>query len=415
MAGSSSSFETATAHAGPLEPSGPHRLAKRLVARLLGPFLHRQAAFNQAVLDALGEVRSAQPSPGQGGHGGVDLHQLAETVTTHGYAIEAIKASLEEGEYDRQLVPQALELTRQQAFARFHDGIGVVQGELGDLARRVGELADELVETQTRLAQGLAQQRSRLAQVDLLLDRVRRQLPQEPALAELAPIPSRLDGLYVSFEEAFRGPPEMIKPRVAAYLPDILATEVPGSVLDVGCGRGDFLSVLKEADVVAYGVEANAAYRASWQDWGLDVRVGDAVAHLASLPERSLRAVSAIHVVEHLGTERMLEFFDLALRALHPGGLLILETPNPQNLAVGASSFYLDPTHDRPLPPGLLAFLVEARGYREVEVRLLARQELPGLAELSDREWAADLRPLHDALQQHLFAPQDYAVLARRA
>ncbi len=119
--------------------------------------------------------------------------------------------------------------------------------------------------------------------------------------------------------------------------------------------------------------------------------------------------------MEHLATDSLLEFLDLALRALAPGGVLILETPNPENLLVGAWRFYLDPTHRHPLPARLLSFLVSSRGFAEVAVRYIERPDLPPVPHPRRGEsWESDVAAVVEVVNQHLFGPQDYAVLARR-
>jgi hypothetical protein len=129
-----------------------------------------------------------------------------------------------------------------------------------------------------------------------------------------------------------------------------------------------------------------------------------------------LAAVTAIQVVEHLDVEALLEFLDVAMRALAPGGLLLLETPNPANLTVGANSFYLDPSHQKPLPAELLSFLVRSRGFSDVEVRYFERESFVHLPELDPKsEWATDFEAIYDVLRHYLFGPEDYAVVARRA
>jgi O-antigen chain-terminating methyltransferase len=121
-------------------------------------------------------------------------------------------------------------------------------------------------------------------------------------------------------------------------------------------------------------------------------------------------------VVEHFSTDELIEVVELAARAIRPGGLIVLETQNPENVVVGSSSFYLDPTHQRPIPPALLAFLVGARGFGDVEIRRLERAEQPqGLARPKpDEPWAEAVGSLVDVVNFHLFAPADYAVVGRR-
>ncbi|HVC25241.1 MAG TPA: class I SAM-dependent methyltransferase [Acidimicrobiales bacterium] len=386
----------------PVPYGAPHRLVKRIVARLCWPLLRHQVEFNRDLLAVLLE---------QGG-----------TVEHHGHAIFAVREVLEDVQLDRSLLREEVELAHQQSFARFHDGVGAIRTEMGELAQRYELARSELATTDARLGElrqelerRLADVRMRLSQVDVVLDVVRRSLPQPPPLAELAGTPGAFENLYGPFEEALRGPYETVKERAREYLADVRAIASDAPVLDVGCGRGEWLDVLGEAGVPAYGIEVSARSVEVGRKNGLDMRLANAREHLLGLEERSLRAITAIHVAEHLGTDDLIEFLDLAVRAIEPGGLLVLETPNPENLIVGASSFYLDPTHRNPLPPALLAFLVEARGFADVEVRLLARKELRPMPSLGVGEpWAEDLRQIVDLLNGRLFNAQDYAIVARR-
>jgi O-antigen chain-terminating methyltransferase len=213
---------------------------------------------------------------------------------------------------------------------------------------------------------------------------------------------------YVAFEDRFRGSRDAIKERQKVYLSRVtdIARRLGGSVLDIGCGRGEWLELLAESKIPAQGVDANAVAAADCRRLGLDVATGDAIVRLRSLPEESLAVVSAFHLIEHLPLAALLVLLEEALRVLKPGGLLILETPNPGNLQVGACSFWTDPTHLRPLPSETTAFIVERQGFREVEV--LALHPLGEASRIYDD-------PLQDRLNQLLHGPQDYAVLASKA
>jgi len=223
------------------------------------------------------------------------------------------------------------------------------------------------------------------------------------------------EDFYRQLEQRFRGSRTHIKALTKVYVDDVRATG--GPVLDIGCGTGEWLELLGEHHIPAYGVDTNAAFAEDNRARGLDVRVGDAVAHLAGLDPGSLGAVTGFHLAEHLDTEVLLRLIDRARVALRPGGLLILETPNPTNVRVGAAQFWIDPTHIRPLHPELLAFMCTQRGFADVEIRPLhpARHfdidwgEALGLTIEPGSPAAEILEDLRDAMA----GGQDYAVLAR--
>lgn len=212
------------------------------------------------------------------------------------------------------------------------------------------------------------------------------------------------DALYRSFEDRFRGTPEEIKKRVAVYLPQIHAAwarTAHGPVLDVGCGRGEWLELLRDNEISASGLDLNRVMVARCRAAGLDVVAADAIAHLESLPAASLSAVTGFHIVEHLPFETLVALFDQARRVLRPGGMVIFETPNPENIMVGACTFYTDPTHRNPIPPHTLSYLAEARGFVDVETMRLHPD--------------TDVH-LDDPFLNHVFTVgRDYAVLGGKA
>jgi O-antigen chain-terminating methyltransferase len=140
------------------------------------------------------------------------------------------------------------------------------------------------------------------------------------------------------------------------------------------------------------------------------MELGDGIGYLQALPPDSLDMVTAFHVIEHLDTEDLLALLEAANGALRPGGCLLLETPNPMNLVMGACDFYNDPTHRSPLPPALTEYLVSTQGFRDIEVRPL-HPKTPPLAPTGDRSTDVQLREL---VTQAFFGPQDYAVLGYR-
>ena len=211
---------------------------------------------------------------------------------------------------------------------------------------------------------------------------------------------------YRAFEDRYRGSRELICTRLQAYLPFI--TPLPGiyqpaHALDLGCGRGEWLELLQGAGFEPLGIDLDAGMLAACTERGLPVVQGDALVHLQSLDDASQCLVSGFHIAEHLPWADLHTLVQQALRVLQPGGLLILETPNPENIEVGTSSFYLDPTHQRPIPPLLLSFLLEHHGFARVKtVRL---QEPVGLRQRSDVGLADVLCGVSP----------DYAVVAQKA
>lgn len=209
-------------------------------------------------------------------------------------------------------------------------------------------------------------------------------------------------GVYALFEERFRGSPEEIAGKQAFYLP--LLDGIPGPVLDAGCGRGEFLQLLRERGIPASGVESNPIAAAVCHAEGLDVEQGDALASISRRPDARLGAVVALQVVEHWTSETTFAFLREARRALAPGGVLLLETINADSLSA-LRAFFLDPSHVRPVPAAALAFLAESAGFVDARVEYLAPlPEADRLAEVSENE---------TKLNRLLFGPQDYALIAR--
>ncbi|MEX5718930.1 class I SAM-dependent methyltransferase [Geodermatophilus maliterrae] len=220
----------------------------------------------------------------------------------------------------------------------------------------------------------------------------------------------RFAAIYADFTEHFRGSTAEVSAKLEGYLPDVHRLAGPGGVVDLGCGRGEWLALLRAAGVTARGVDANPAFVAAGRARGLDMELGDALGYLEALPPDSIDVVTAFHVIEHLATEDLLALLEAARAALRPGGCLLLETPNPTNLVMAACDFYNDPTHRSPLPPALTEYLVSTQGFGDVEVRPLHPKASP-LVPTRDADAVTELQ---EYVVQALFGPQDYAVLGYR-
>jgi len=238
---------------------------------------------------------------------------------------------------------------------------------------------------------------------------------RDPAKADEVFKTVDLDPFYAAFEDHFRGGRDLVRERARPYIElvrGVAAGTSSAPVLDIGCGRGEWLELLREHGLIGRGIDLNRIFIEICRGHGLDVTEGDAISVLSALPDNSVGAITSMHLVEHLPFEQLIILLDEAYRVLIPGGLLLLETPNPENLSVGAHTFYLDPTHRNPIPPVALQWMVQARGFRDAVVdRLTVAREMdapPQLAE--DIPGASSINSL---LAQFNIAP-DYAIIAKR-
>jgi SAM-dependent methyltransferase len=200
---------------------------------------------------------------------------------------------------------------------------------------------------------------------------------------------------YFAFEARMRGSTADVRERQRPYVDDFRDA---APVLDVGCGRGELLGLLRDEGIEARGIDADADMVAYARGEGLDVEQADALAHLESLPDGSLGGVFAGQVVEHLPPAVLFRFLELAARKLRPGGLLVAETINPLS-PLALRSYFADLTHAQPLVPETLALLAAQAGFRDVQVRFL---NAPRHADDVD-----------ERIREILFAPLDYAIVAR--
>ena len=225
---------------------------------------------------------------------------------------------------------------------------------------------------------------------------------------------------YVGFEDRFRGAAVDIRAGLADYARHF---EGASDVLDAGCGRGEFLEILRERGVTASGVDLNPEMVAQCHARELQVAEGDLLAHLAALPDASLGGLFAAQVVEHLEPAYLLKFIDTAFLKLRPGARIVLETINVASWTAFFQSYVRDITHVRPLHPDTLAYLVTAGGFQQVEIvyrspippehQLARAPERAGGEETLDRMTAVFNRNV-DELNRLLFGDQDYAVIAER-
>ena len=364
-------------------------LARRLsiwrfvtAAKIVTKALSHQETVNEQMLRSLVEVQqrsdelwlSNTSALADFKHYREEMGRLQEKVDVAARSVDVINCNLKE----------------------LRDAVTAMDSELGHLK--------ELNEVSQNVSTLIATLRTR----DLDTDRLVAARDEESGKSQAAF--SRWELSELAFQDAFRGSSEIVKARLAVYIDDLKGFDAAETlVLDIGCGRGDWLEVLRDAEISAVGVDTDSPSILRAIEHGVDARLADGIEFLAASVPESYSAITAFHVVEHLPLEPLLALMSESYKALRPGGLLIMETPNPENFAVATHNFYVDPTHLKPLPSVLLKFLVEQQGFADVEVRYLNRNETP--EESADAE---RLAALPSYLRHALTGAQDYAVLARK-
>jgi O-antigen chain-terminating methyltransferase len=336
----------------------------------------------------------------------LETHFVEEMATGH-RRMELLDARLVSEGASRNEQVQTLNRSLKAETERWRD-------ELLRASQQLQAETGKALEKQQRLRAELVLQGQRVTR---LLEDVTERLPvstdhrpasflDQPQLQALADEERHtLDAFYVSFEDQFRGSRAEIKERLKIYLPlferaGIGTASMP--ILDVGSGRGEWLELLQEKNLRASGVDLNRVLVAQCRERQLNVIEDDVMHYLRALPDESLGAVTGFHLVEHLPIETLIKMLDETVRVVKPGGVVIFETPNPQNVLVGSCNFYFDPTHRNPLPAPIMQFLVESRGFARVEIINLNPSEAERVLGETD---------LIKRFNQYFYGPMDYAVV----
>lgn len=369
------------------EPPAEGGLAGRFhrsVFRTVAPALSRQQEFNSVLLKALNGYLDESFR--------LQAH-LREVVSTLIGYLQRVLPVMDA----RDRVATALATTRSElileAFDRRQESLARRLEGLLALRDRIEVLSEEVAALRGTLAAG----------------------SPPPELGWSAEAAAK-DSTYVAFENRFRGSREEIRRRLADY---VGLFEAMAPVVDLGCGRGEFLELLKEHGIAARGVEANANAVRACRGRGLDVAHGGLLAFLKTQSRGSLGGVFAAQVAEHLRPAVLVAMLREAHRVLRPGGLLVLETVNPRSVMGFLEVYNRDLTHERPLHPETLSFLVSSAGFSDVRTEMRSPVEpasrlqpvptegLPDRAACALNENIAQLNAL-------LYGPQEYALLARR-
>ena len=312
--------------------------------------------------------------------------------------------------------------------------------ELTALGTRRLDQHQQILDQHRPLLETLPELRAQIAVVQRATGMLKRRFDDAvpgPAVAGASPAPAaghpaRVDSAddykYVGFEDQFRGSDESVGAKLSEYLPIFAGAT---DVVDLGCGRGEFLVALKAAGVRARGVDTNADMVAVARERGLDVSTGDALTYVNGLADESVGGLIATQVVEHLDASYLMRLLDSSHRALRPGAPIVFETINPACWYAFFSSYIRDLTHVHPVHPETLQFLLRASGFERVEVRY--REPVPDIEKLKSTALPEDVRVSDDAMAKALtgvartldvnaailnrliFSYMDYAVVGYRA
>jgi 2-polyprenyl-3-methyl-5-hydroxy-6-metoxy-1,4-benzoquinol methylase len=391
----------------------------------------RQQALLADVLRRLGEMeqereRSSSRLTGQIARQEEQIRELREALEVsqenHARELREVQKSWRET-HARELC-EMLDGTREmqlrelrEAQQRWRDDF---QGELialeQTLANRIAQVDAGLTDIgQAMKAEGrevrnqIHRERTHLLQQEFRLKMLLREFRKSPPAMQPMSEETRHtdDALFVDHASAFRGSRAEIKSRLAVYTPyvdEAFAATGRAPALDVGCGRGEWLELLKGQGIPANGFDWNRDLVEACREMGFDARQGEIPRILATIPDESLSIFSAFHVLEHVSFPDLLDIIDHAVRTLKPGGIAIFETPNPGNLFVSSNNFYMDPTHRHPLPSDLLAFVTEARGLCDLKV--LPLSPYPEHSRLTGSEC-----PAVQFINDHFYGPQDYGIV----
>ena len=425
------------------DPDAPRRLRwlRRLLAPVVGPAFERQARINRALIEHLqrravaagAERRHAEETAAR-----IGTH-LAETLTFQSRLLQYLqRITLLVDTKDREVAGLMRRINEDNGAAV----AGVIAG-LEALAERQAGLREsvQVLHGAARVAaREIHRLRDRLAGPDAggadEPEPAAGGGEREPAPAD-APQPAVGGGgepepapagaaAYAIFEDTFRGPHTEVAARQQRYVD---CFEGASEVLDVGCGRGEFLELLRDGGIAARGIDANAEMVERCRERGLDATRADALAHVAGLPDESLGGLFAAQVVEHLEADYLLRLLPALRRVLRPGARIVLETINPASWSAFFSAYIRDITHRQPLHPDTLGYLLRAHGFVDVEIVYSAPvpdadrlRRAPSDADLDATPDGAALRGLIEAFNRNvdrlnglLFAHQDYAAIGTRA
>lgn len=412
----------------PAMPGLKGRLAG-FIWRTVGPYLQRQLRFNSIVVEHVNRNADARRA----------AHRRDRE------ALAAIRAQMHQLAAFQGRLMVLLQQITAYVDTRDRDAAGgslVLNAALSSLAEAQGKYRESLEAREhrsearvTAVAAGHEELRGMIGVNQQAIVAVKRALEEGPLRTPGTPRTPRtleasgdafapsLDAYkYVGFEDQFRGSREVIRERLESYVPHF-QNGPGGDLLDVGCGRGEFLDLLAAHGIQARGIDLNHEMAEGCRARGLNVAEADAVRYLTMMPDDSLGGVFAAQVVEHLEPAYLLRFLEVAFEKLQPGGRMILETLNPACWTAFFESYIRDITHRCPLHPETLKYLVLASGFSRADIEFRSPVPTedrlqPIAAAAGTDEAATELAETFNAnvdkLNARMFTHMDYAIVAEK-
>lgn len=400
---------------------------KRKISRALDWHVREQVEFNrasmrcvQATLEALGETNRALAAVA--GHNRSLREEMATLDRAHREEMAVLYRETQElkdvrthwvewrkGFEDRRALSEIhLLRTISELQGAFQNRVTLQEQNFREAVRHQhtdfsGALAQSALDIQKRVwadLEEIRRQYEKLIHNELKVTRQKMAANAPPASAP-SPAETKINIDWLRFAESFRGPEEDIRDRQRHYVLRFAGSE---PVLDLGCGRGEFLEAARDAGLAASGIDQSEECVTLCRAKGLHAEKADLFAYLDALADQSLGGIYCAQVVEHIDPHRLPDLIVLIAKKLRSGALAVIETPNPECLAIFATHFYIDPTHTRPVPPRLLGFYMEEAGLGRLEVERLspAVNSIPALAELSP------------AVREQFFGGLDYVIFGRK-
>jgi O-antigen chain-terminating methyltransferase len=342
------------------------------------------------------------------------MQAIAPLVQKVLYAEQAITETRDQISENRNQIAE----TRNQ-IAENRDQISENRNQIAENRNQIAETRNQIAETRNQISENrnqIAENRDQITNAKAILRWTNSQEFSDQVTKSLAPSES-LNLFYHDFEDTFRGSQALIRERLIPYLLKLKAymSDFENAVfVDIGCGRGEWLDILKGEGVRNYtGIDMNKIQLSICRENGHTVMCQDCNSYLDKLPKNSVDVITGFQIIEHLKFEELLLLFALCKKVLRPNGVIIFETPNPENINTGANYFYIDPTHQRPISQEALKFIAEHSGFSEVEIIRLNPCECPLLEKpLKQSEDYAIWEKNIDIINGLLYGPQDYSVWA---